>query len=253
MLISIIIPTFNSEKTIRDNLVSIKQQSYLNYEIIIIDNNSIDKTLDIITEHNFTNIKIIKEKDRGIYDAINKGIKNSRGNIISVLHSDDYYFNNQVLSVIAGKFLDNSELNIVYGDLIYVSKDNTNLVLRYWKAGLFKDNSFLKGWHPPHPSFFAKKKLFLSHGFYNIEIGSCADVELMYRFLQKSRIKFSYINKIFITMRYGGKSNNNFMNIIRQNIEILKFLQIQNNFFKVSIFLLYKILDRLKQFVIRKK
>ena len=142
MLISIIIPTFNSEKTIRDNLVSIKQQSYLNYEIIIIDNNSIDKTLDIITEHNFTNIKIIKEKDRGIYDAINKGIKNSRGNIISVLHSDDYYFNNQVLSVIAGKFLDNSELNIVYGDLIYVSKDNTNLVLRYWKAGLFKDNSF---------------------------------------------------------------------------------------------------------------
>ena len=151
MLISIIIPTFNSEKTIRDNLNSIKQQSYLNYEIIIIDNNSIDKTLDIITEHNFTNIKIIKEKDRGIYDAINKGIKNSRGNIISVLHSDDYYFNNQVLSVIAGKFLDNSKLNIVYGDLIYVGKDNTNLVLRYWKAGLFKDNSFLKGWHPPHP------------------------------------------------------------------------------------------------------
>tara|TARA_B100001093_G_C26711376_1_gene963570 strand:+ start:134 stop:889 length:756 start_codon:yes stop_codon:yes gene_type:complete len=251
MLVSIIIPTFNSEKTLKDNLESIKQQSYTNYEIIIIDNNSNDKTIKIIQENNFKNIKIIVEKDRGIYDAINKGIMNSNGDIISILHSDDFYFDKNVLDKVTNIFSLNEDSNIVYGDLIYVDKENINSILRYWKPGHFKDGAFLKGWHPPHPSFFAKKKLLIENSLYNIEIGNCADVELMHRLLQINKIKSYYLNKTLVSMRYGGKSNKNIKNIIKQNIEIIKFLKIKNNYLKIIIFLWYKLFDRLKQFVIR--
>ena len=253
MLVSIIIPTFNSEKTLKDNLNSIKEQTYTNYEIIIIDNNSNDETIKIVKKNNFRNIKIIKEKDRGIYDAINKGIINSKGNIISVLHSDDFDSDKDVLDNVVNIFKIKKDNDIVYGDLIYVDRKKTNSILRYWKSGLFKDGAFLKGWHPPHPSFFANKKLFIENSLYNIEIGNCADVELMHRFLQTNKIKSYYLNKILVIMRYGGKSNKNIKNIIEQNIEIIKFLNIKNNYLKIIIFLWYKFFNRLKQFIIRQK
>ena len=251
MKVSIITPTFNSAKTIQSNLDSIKAQSFKDYQLIIIDNNSQDGTVEIIKKNNIKNIKFLIEEDLGIFDAINKGIRNSDNELISVLHSDDFYNNENVLKDIVETFEEYKDSDIVYGDLIYVKKDNIDITLRYWKSGAYSKNLFYKGWHPPHPSFFAKKKLFEKYGYYDLNNGNSADVELMFRFLNTHNLKSKYLNKTLVKMRYGGASNKDVLSIIKQNIQIMKFLKINRNIYKTSIFILYKILDRLKQFVFK--
>lgn len=251
MKISIIIPTFNSSNTIQSNIDSIKAQSFKDYQVIIIDNNSTDETIKIINKNNMPNIKFLIEEDSGIYDAINKGIKLSDYELISVLHSDDFYNDANVLKDVIETFFKNKDNDVVYGDLIYVKKNNIDITLRYWKSSSYNKDSFFKGWHPPHPSFFAKKKLFKDYGYYNVRIGNSADVELMYRFLNIYNVKSEYLNKVLVKMRYGGASNKDFFSIIKQNIKIMRFLKIHKNYYKISIFILYKFIDRLKQFVIK--
>ena len=250
MLVTIIIPCNNSENTISDCLNSIKKQTFKKFEIKIIDNLSSDQTLNCIKKFHFENIEIISEKDNGIYDAINKGILNSKGEIISVLHSDDLFFDEHVLSNIVEAFIRN-KVEIVYGNLIYVKRNNLNKTIRFWKPGRFYDQAFLKGWSPPHPSFFVKKKLFNKFGTYNLEIGNSADIELMYRFMQVFHIKNIYIDKVFVKMRYGGVSNNSLKNILLQNYSILKFLKINKNFFKSIKFFLFKLINRAQQILKR--
>ena len=251
MKVSIITPTFNSAKTIQSNLDSIKAQSFKDYQLIIIDNNSQDKTVEIIKKNNIKNIKFLIEEDLGIFDAINKGIVNSDNELISVLHSDDFYNNENVLKDIVEAFEEYKDSDIVYGDLIYVKKDNIDITLRYWKSGAYSKNLFFKGWHPPHPSFFAKKKLFEKYGYYDLDHGNSADVELMFRFLNTHNLKSKYLNKTLVKMRYGGASNKDVLSIIKQNIQIMKFLKINRNLYKITIFILYKFVDRLKQIYIK--
>lgn len=251
MNVSIIIPTLNSEKTIETNIDSIINQTFKDFEVIVVDNNSTDKTIEIIKRKNIPNIKFIVEKDKGIFDAINKGIKLSKNKLISVLHSDDLYFDKNVLQNVINSFKEDLNIDVIYGDLIYVKKNNLDCILRYWKPGRFIKNSFFKGWHPPHPSFFAKKILFDNYGYYDLINGNSADVELMFRFLEINRVKAKYINKILVKMRYGGASNKNISSIIEQNLKIFKFLKINKNFYKIFIFVLFKFFNRLKQFVIK--
>ena len=251
MKISIITPTFNSANTIQSNLDSIKAQSFKDYQLIIVDNNSTDETINIIKKNKIPNIKFLIEKDLGIFDAINKGIKLSDHELISVLHGDDFYNDENVLQNIFEAFNTNEDNDIVYGNLVYVKKDNIKITLRYWKPGSYSTNSFFKGWHPPHPSFFAKKKLFKDYGYYELKNGNSADVELMFRFLNTHNLKSKYLNKTLVKMRYGGTSNKDLFSIIKQNIQIMRFLKIHRNYYKISIFILYKFLDRLKQFVIK--
>jgi glycosyltransferase len=251
MKVSIITPTFNSAKTIQSNLDSIKAQSFKDYQLIIIDNNSQDETVQIIKKNNITNIKFLIEEDLGIFDAINKGIRNSDNELISVLHSDDFYNNENVLKDIVEAFEEYKDSDIVYGDLIYVKKDNIDITLRYLEPGIYNKILFFKGRHPPHPSFFAKKKLFDDYGYYDLINGNSADVELMFRFLNTNNVKSKYLDKTLVKMRYGGASNKNILSIIKQNIQIIKFLKINKNYYKICVFILYKFLDRLKQFVIK--
>ena len=251
MNVSIITPTFNSAKTIQSNLDSIKSQSFKDYQLIIIDNNSTDETVEIIKKNNIPNVKFLIENDLGIFDAINKGIKISDNDLISVLHSDDLYNNENVLKDVVEKFHEHKDIDIIFGDLKYVKKYNVNITLRYWKPGHYNKGLFFKGWHPPHPSFFAKKKLFGNYGYYTINNGNSADVELMFRFLDTHSLKSKYLNKTLVKMRYGGASNKDILSIIKQNIQIMIFLKIHRNAYKISIFILYKILDRLKQFVFK--
>lgn len=250
MKISIIIPTFNSSETIQDTINSVISQNFKNYEIIVVDNNSKDKTIEIIQKNRLIDVKFIIEKDNGVYDAINKGIKLSTGKIISLLHSDDIYYDNKVLDNVVTAFT-TYETKIVYGDLLYVKKNNIDSVLRFWKPKSFVNRSFLKGWHPPHSSFFVQKELFNKYGFYKTTIGNSADVELMYRFLEINNISSTYINYIFVKMRYGGKSNKTFIAILKQNIEIIRFLGINKNYYKILFFFMYKLINRLKQFFVR--
>ena len=251
MKISIITPTFNSAKTIQSNMDSIKSQSFKDYQMIIIDNNSTDETIEINKKNNIQNIKFLIEKDLGIFDAINKGIKISDNELIAVLHSDDFYNDENVLQNIIDEFNKSDDIDIVYGNLIYVKKNDIDIAIRYWKPGLYVKNSFFKGWHPPHPSFFTKKKLFDDHGYYDLANGNSADVELMFRFLNTHNMKSKYLDKTLVKMRYGGASNKDIFSIIKQNIQTMRFLKINRNYYKIGIFILYKLLDRLKQFVIK--
>lgn len=252
MKFSILIPTFNSSKTIQDTINSITLQKFTNYEIIVIDNNSTDHTIQILKKNKLSNIKFIIEKDDGIYDAINKGILNARGDIISLLHSNDVYYNSCVLKNISEIF-NHEKADIVYGDLIYVKKNNLNKIIRYWKCSSFYPGRFFKAWHPPHPTFFVKKKIYNKYGLYKNNIGNSADVELMYRFLEINKISSFYINKILVKMRYGGKSNKKISSIVNQNLVILNFLGINRSLIKVILFFLHKIINRSKQLYLRPK
>ena len=184
--LSIIIATSNSESTIEGCLQSIKEQTYQNFEIIIIDNCSTDKTIEIIKKFNFKNIKIIVEEDNGIYDAINKGIMNATGDFVSILHSNDIYFDDMVLINIVDTF-NNNNVNIVFGDLIYVKKNNINLTVRKWKSENFKTGLFYTGWNPPHPTFIVKRNTYLENQLYDDRLGNSADIELMFRFLETKK------------------------------------------------------------------
>ena len=245
--ITVITPTFNSANTILANLASVKNQKYKNLEHIIIDNKSVDGTLNLIKKQNDKRIKIVSEQDNGIYDAINKGIKLAKGEIISILHSDDKYYNNHTLLNIINNFEDRN-IDIIYGDLLYTKKNNLNKIIRYWKSTNYIEGMFFKGWSPPHPSFFVKKKIYQKFGLYSTKIGNPADIELMYRFLELKKVNNKYINKILIKMRYGGKSNKNFFEILKQNFQILNFLNLKNPISVIK-FIYFKFINRALQFI----
>ena len=247
MKISIITATSNSQNFIGSNINSINDQTYKNYEHIIIDNNSQDNTLEII-KNNGKNVKIISEKDNGIYDAFNKGIDLSTGEIISIINSDDYFADEKVLEEVS-KVFNNYDVDIVYGDLKYVKRGNTNKNVRYWKSNSYIPNSFQNGWAPPHPTFFVKKKIYENLGKYKLNLGNSSDFELMFRFLEKNNIKSFYLNKLMVIMRTGGLSNKNYLDIIKQNIIVLDILNIKNNITKIIKFCLFKLFNRLKQFI----
>lgn len=250
MKISIITATFNSENFILTNLESIIKQKHSDYEHIIIDNKSRDNTLEIIKQKGI-NIKIISERDDGVYDAFNKGIKISDGEIISILNSDDFYYDENILEKINQIFEEN-DVDIVYGDLKYVKRSDINNIIRFWKSGTYKENYFYKGWSPPHPSFFVKKSVYDKFGLYKKEYGNSADFELMFRFLDNHNLKSYYLNKTLVTMRTGGKSNNNLVGIINQNIIILDILGIKKNIYSILKFVTFKFFYRVKQFIFLK-
>ncbi len=247
MKITIVTATYNSEKFIKSNIESINNQTFQNYEHLIIDNKSKDNTLKISKQYGIK-LRIISERDNGIYDAFNKGIRASKGEIISILSSDDFYTDKNVLKEVINIF-ENNDVDIVYGDLLYVARSDKKKIIRFWKSNNFIQNSFKTGWSPPHPTFFVKKKIYEKFGYYKLKYGNASDIELMYRFLQKYKLNSYYLNKILVTMRYGGKSNRNILEILKQNLTILKILNFKLNFFLILKFFICKIYNRLKQFI----
>tara|TARA_B100000902_G_C27253943_1_gene886815 strand:- start:204 stop:971 length:768 start_codon:yes stop_codon:yes gene_type:complete len=219
--ISIITVVKDSASTITDAIDSVLKQTYKNVEYIIIDGASSDGTVEHVLDYGSYISKFISEKDNGIYDAMNKGIKLATGEIIGILNSDDVYFDHNVLENIANIFRVN-EPDCIYGDLQYVDKNNLNKTLRHWRSSDFKAGSFARGWHPPHPTFFVKKEIYNKYGLFDTQIKVSADFDLMLRFLEKYKISSEYIPKILVKMRTGGVSNNSLKNIITSNRFILK-------------------------------
>jgi len=250
-LISIIIATNNSENTIADTLASIKKQIYKNYEIIVIDKKSTDNTIKIVKNKKLKS-RIYIGADKGIYDAINKGILKSKGNIISILHSDDFYYDKHTLLNVSRTFY-RYNVDIVYGDLLYVKKNNKNFVIRYWRSSAFVKNLFIRGWSPPHPTFFCTKKTYVAGKLYKTNLGNSSDIELMHRYLEIKGFRSKYLKKILVVMRYGGMSNNSIRKIISQNIVILKFLKIHKNLFATLNFFAHKLINRFMQFLYARK
>jgi glycosyltransferase involved in cell wall biosynthesis len=221
MTISIITITYNSEKTLKDTIKSVLNQSYKNIEYIIVDGNSKDKTIDIVKSYGDKISKFISEPDKGIYDAMNKGLKLATGDVIGILNSDDVYFDNLVIKKVINKFK-NESVDGIYGDLFYVKEDDLNNVVRYWKSSKFIQGSFSKGWHPAHPTFFVKKDIYEKYGYFDLDMKVSADFEIMLRFLEKYKITTSYLPEVIVRMRLGGESNSSIGNIINGNKDILK-------------------------------
>jgi glycosyltransferase involved in cell wall biosynthesis len=213
MKISIITICFNSEKSIFQTFQSVKNQSFNNYEYVLIDGGSIDGTLTIAKNQDHIS-KLVSEPDNGIYDALNKGIKNSNGEIIGFLNSDDSFYDENSLQYIYNAFDDNTDC--VFGDLIYTDiKEN---IKRVWKGSAFKKGAFKKGWMPAHPTFYCRRSVYEKLGQYDDSFKIAGDFELMLRFLEKHNIRSKYIPKTLVNMKVGGASNNG----LKSKLDIVK-------------------------------
>lgn len=214
MKFSIITATYNSADTIIDCLASINNQSYPHIEHIVIDGASSDNTCQLVKEKSPWSL-VFSEKDAGIYDAMNKGLARTTGDIIGILNSDDIYMNSGILQKVADLF-EATNVDAVYGDLIY-SNPETGQITRTWKAGPFSKRGFLYGWMPPHPTFFVKKSVYEQYGCFNLNLYTAADYELMLRFLYRYAIKVAYLPEILVNMRTGGASNKSIRNRLLAN------------------------------------
>lgn len=216
MKVSIITISYNSAETIEDTIQSVLNQNYSDIEYVIIDGGSKDDTLSIIDKYKDQIAILVSEPDKGIYDAMNKGVEKASGDLVGILNSDDIYADNNVISDIVKCI---GEKDSVYADLVYVDRENTDKTTRYWKSGEYKDGLFKKGWMPPHPTFFLKKSRYNEFGTYNLELKSAADYELMLRMLHKHKISVNYLPRVITKMRVGGQSNVTFRNRIKANKE----------------------------------
>ena len=234
MKISIITATYNSAKTLRDTLDSILGQTYKDIESIIVDGASTDDTMSIVRQYEPRfggRMRWVSEPDRGIYDAMNKGLQMATGDVIGVLNSDDFYYDERVVEDIAATF-SQKDVDCVYGNLVYINEDNKTSVLRIWKSRQYQCGDFLKGWHPAHPTFYAKRSCYEKHGGFNLNYAVSADFELMLRFIEKGQIRNAYVDRYFVKMRMGGESTGSIRNIITGNRNILRALR--DNGFKPS-------------------
>lgn len=248
MKISIITVVYNNDKTIEDAIKSVLSQSYSNIDYIIIDGGSSDKTVTIINEYKEQLGYFISEKDKGIYDAMNKGINAAKGDVIGILNSDDLYQDTTVIETVMNQFNQNPSIDVVYGDLVYVKSDNVNKVVRNWKSNPYYNSFFENGNVPPHPSLFVKKSVYEKAGFFNLDFKLAADYEFMLRIFKKHNFNSKYINRVIVKMRLGGATNQSFSNIKKQNIEILKAWN--HNELKAPFLLMpLRIIKRLIQFI----
>lgn len=216
MKVSIVTIAFNSGETIEDTIKSVVEQDYPDVEYIIVDGQSTDDTLEIVKRYKDGISKVISEKDKGIYDAMNKGVNAATGDLIGILNSDDLYAHESVITNVVNQIKDKEGL---YADLVYVNRENTNEVTRYWKSGAYKKGAFKKGWMPPHPTFFVKRECYEKFGAYSLELRSAADYELMLRFIHKNGISVAYLPETIIKMRVGGQSNVTLKNRLAANKE----------------------------------
>lgn len=216
MKVTLITVTLNSAKYLEDCILSVMKQDYAQIEHIIIDGESTDNTLSIIEKYKDHIAGWISEKDHSMYDAINKGMRMATGDIIGTLNSDDMLASPDVISKIVERF-ETAKVDAIYGDLLYVDQEDTSKVLRKWTGGEFKRKKFRYGWMPAHPTFYFRRKLLDTCGYYEKFFFSAADYEFMTRYLYYYKVSASYIPKLIVKMRTGGISNGNVIRRLRAN------------------------------------
>lgn len=222
MKISIITASYNSEKTIADTIESVLAQTYQDIEYWIIDGASADRTVEIARSYEARfkgKMHIVSQPDKGIYDAMNKGIGLCTGDVVGILNSDDFYASTDVLSEIARNI---HNVDAVYGDLDFVDAANTAKVVRQWRGSQYHEGAFRKGWHPAHPTFYARKECFERMGAFDISFDVSADFELMLRFLERGNISSQYVPMVFVKMRMGGESTGSIKRIIQGNRNVIR-------------------------------
>jgi glycosyltransferase involved in cell wall biosynthesis len=245
MKISIITATYNSEAHIADCVRSVNSQTYDNIEHIIIDGASKDNTVKIIEETPNRVAKIVSEPDKGIYDAMNKGISLATGDVVGILNSDDFFTSDDVIEKVVDTF-NNNDIDALYGDVHFVDPNDLNKCVRYYSSAIFKPSFFRFGFMPAHPSFYMKRECYEKHGLYALDYKISSDFDLLVRYILKEKINCKYLKKDFVTMRTGGVSTENFNSRVTLNREIVKACKkygIKTNMFLLSLKYLYKIFE----------
>ena len=256
MKISIITATFNSASTVRDTFESVLAQTYDNIEYIVVDGLSKDNTVEIIKEYEpkFNGrMRWVSEKDKGLYDAMNKGIAMATGDVVGILNSDDFYTSDDALAVIADTMKDNS-IDAVYGDIHFVNDDDLNKCVRYYSSAIFKRSLMRIGLMPAHPSFYCKREVYTKYGPFNTGYKIGADFESLLRYIYVNRINTRYIKKDFVTMRTGGASTDGFgsrWQIMKDHLKAMKANGVYSNFFILSLRYPYKIYEIIKSKITR--
>ena len=247
---SIITATYNSSDTIESCLYSISVQSYDNIEHIIIDGNSSDDTLEKINNHPCKPSLIISEADDGIYDALNKGIKNSTGDIIGFLHSDDFFNGDRVVEKIINSFEKDQSINAVYGDCEFFSKKSKQKVIRKWKSKTFNPTLLRSGWMPPHAALYVRSEVIKSVNGFNNSFKISGDYECILKMFLKEDFKAYYIPEVLLKMRMGGVSNSSIVNIFLKTKEDWRALR--DNHFGILLSLkiiIFKNISKIIQFL----
>ncbi len=244
MIVSIITASFNNFDTIEATMQSVLSQTYPNIEYIVVDGGSTDGTVDIIRKYGSAVSKWVSESDEGIYDALNKGIEMATGDIIGFLHADDILHDYFIIAAIANVF-QNKQCHAVYGDLVYVARNDMQNIIRFWKSCKFTPKLLKQGWMPPHPTLFIRKEVYELHGKFNTDLQIAADYDIVLRFFSLSDFKSEYLPHIFVRMRMGGISNRSIGNILRKSQEDYKAMK--NNSIGGFKSLIWKNLSKLSQ------
>ena len=231
---------------LRDTIKSVLGQTYLDYEHIIVDGKSKDATLDIIREyepHYQGKLRWISEPDKGIYDAMNKGIRMATGDIVGLLNSDDFYTSNDVLEHVA-KALSDSNVDAIYGDIHYVNDDDLTHCVRYYSSRVFSRGLMRLGFMPAHPSFYCRRTIYEKYGLFDTSLRVAADFENLLRLIFVNRIRTKYIPEDFVTMRTGGASSSGIVShkrILKEHMVAYKQNGVYSNLFLEGLRYLYKI------------
>lgn len=247
--ISVIAVVWNTVETIEDTIQSVLSQKHPLVEHIVIDGASTDGTVDIIKKYKAKITKFVSEPDHGLYDAMNKGIAQSTGDVIGFLNADDVYAEKDILEQVASTFTD-SNIDACYADLVYVDQNNLNKIVRYWKSRPYQDGLFEKGWMPAHPTFFIRRSVYEKYGNFDLNYHFQSDFELTMRFLAIHKIRSIYIPRVFVKMRMGGVSNNRLSSIIRGNLEAYRVCK-KHGLSVTPLFFIKKIGSRIPQFFMK--
>lgn len=247
MKISLITITYNSGKTLADTINSVLEQTYSNIEYIIVDGASKDNTVSIIKKYEplfERRIKWISEPDKGLYDAMSKGIKMATGEVIGILNSDDFFTSNSVLQKIAEAFEQDGQLDAVYGDVHFVHPNQLDKCVRYYSSKIFKRNLMKLGFMPAHPSFYLRKECFEKYGMYKTDYKIAADFEFLLRVIYKAKIKTKYLPIDMVTMRTGGASTSGIEShkrIMNEHLRAFRENDIYTNRLLLSLRYIYKV------------
>jgi glycosyltransferase involved in cell wall biosynthesis len=218
----------------------------------VVDGCSKDSTVEIIKEYEPKfegRMRWKSEKDKGIYDAMNKGFRWAQGDVLMLINSDDLFVRPDVLDLVAKSFNEHPEADGVYADIYYVSADNTDNIVRVWETG--SQRPFRKGWLPAHPTFYVKKAVYEKYGYFNLSYPLAADFELMLRFVEKNSIKLEYLPEFLVKMRLGGATSKSLHNIVQQNKECLHAFK-DNGLDSGPFYLMYRLMPKVKQFFHKK-
>jgi glycosyltransferase involved in cell wall biosynthesis len=240
MKLSVITVVLNNRAYIENCLQSIFSQTHSPLESIIVDGGSTDGTLDVIRAYETRISRWISEKDQGIYDAMNKGIQMATGEVLGFLNADDMYYDDHVVAGIVEAF--KTDVDCVYGNLVYVSRSDIGRVTRRWISGDFRPGLFEKSWTPAHPTFYCRKRAYNLHGLYKPDFQIAADVELMYRFLEKLGLPSRFVNRYFVKMRDSGVSNRGLRSTWIITREMRRAIRENGGRFRWGRYLFYKLL-----------